>query len=866
MPINSLFSRATNSAVVLKRFWALLLLVLVLAVISSALAVRFTATPFLVTEQREAITAQASKDARALETTLARHRLLLEFISHSPAVVDVVMGYVENGDVVANFLRRLAPEDALSSVHLYDAFGEEISRFDGQPDHSHALDEAAFNQLIASIAAEEDAAERRVVFKLIDDKAYIALATPVRYQGLTEGVVASVLHLDLAEVFPTNDVAQRTFIVDTADLENPQARIPEHASIVALQGSNLSVVLVPDRASVEAAGQRLLTNVVSVLSLVLVGAFGVFAALGRAALVEPHKRLEEQKQSLSELAAVAKRANDAFVVTDAFGCVVWTNPSFEQLTGYTSEEVCGCKPGKLLQGEDTDPNTVEEIRVALRRRTPIKTEILNYSKEGNPYWVSLGISPLRNEQGEFYGFMAISHDITQERAQREAILEAKREIEHQALHDALTELPNRRALDIALRTRSTSNEPGATVVRIDLDHFKYVNDTLGHAAGDFVLCEVAHILREETKSEDLPARVGGDEFVILLGAGKTSEDGKIVAERMLERIQQPKQFEKKTVRVGASFGVASTLDGLLPVDQLIVGADAALYEAKDSGRNAVKLYTPQLHHIVQGRRSLALEIRRAILNEEFVPYFQPQIDANSHEIVGVETLARWHSPELGVMSPDTFLPIAEQLSAVDEIDALIFRKAIDQISALRDRGVCIPKVSFNVTAQRIQNPDMFLDLPNAQNLGFEIAFEILESVLVEEQTDLFIFSIDRLREMGISIEIDDFGSGHASIVGLMHLRPDVMKIDQRLVMPVNRSDTIRGLLQQIIGMADLMGLKVTAEGVETLEHAQILKELGCHTLQGYAFAKPKPVDDLYDFAMNWSPRRQSEAKARAQRG
>ncbi len=851
MPINMLFSRAANSAIVLRRFWTLLLLVLVLAVVCSALAVRLTATPFLATAQREAIVAQASKDARSLETTLERHRLLLGFIGHSPAVVDVVMGYVDNSDVVTDFLRRMTPSDGLSSVHLYDAFGEEISRFESSVGQGNPVDPQAFSRLVSSIAEGEGGSENRVVFSSVGEDAYIAIATPVQYQGLTEGVVAAIVHLDLAKVFPSNDVARRTYIADTSSLVQSGAADTEQATTVALKNSNLSVVLVPDTAAVEAAGQRLLTNVVSVLALVLVGAFGVFAALGRAALVEPHRRLEAQKQSLSELAAVAKRANDAFVVTGDDGRVVWTNPAFEKLTGYSTDEVKGRSPA-MLQGEETDPDTIAEIRAAIQQRRPIKTEILNYTKQGHAYWVSLGISPLRNEKGKFYGFMAISHDITQERAQREAILEAKREIEHQALHDSLTELPNRRALDIALQTRSDNSQTGATVVRIDLDHFKYVNDTLGHAAGDFVLCEVADILREETKSEDLPARVGGDEFVILLGAGKTSDDGRIVAERMLERIQQPKQFDKKTVRVGASFGVASTLDGLLPTEQLIVGADAALYEAKDSGRNTVCLYTPELHQVVQGRRSLALEIRRAIQNEEFVPFFQPQVDARSHEIVGVETLVRWQSPELGLMTPDAFLPIAEQLSAIDEIDALILRKAIGQISALRNRGVMIPKVSFNVTAQRIQNPDIFLGLPAPSDLGFEISFEVLESVLVEEQTDLFNFSLDRLRDMGISIEIDDFGSGHASIVGLMHLRPDVMKIDQRLVMPVTRSDTIRGLLQQIIGMAELMGLKVTAEGVETFEHADILRDLGCHTLQGYAFARPQSVDDLYEFARNWS--------------
>ncbi len=853
MLVDTLFSRAANSKVVLQRFWGLLLVVLVLAVSSSAVAVWMTATPFLEQERAGVINSQANRDVHSLEAKLERFRVLLDFLSHAPPVVDTVMGYVDSADVVQEFVERLKLPSEVSWIKIFDAFGEELADFRFDTQSQNLLGGTPLTDLVQRTNEKAAGFERSVVFAHDDTGAHIAIASPVLFQEFTEGVVVVGMRIDTNALFPANEIAKDTFIAKSSSIRAGITAVPEGAKVVPLSATDLSVVLLPDTKVVEAAGSELLTTTVGALSLVLVIAFALFAALGRAVLVEPHRRLEQQKKSLSELAAVAKRANDAFLVTDSAGRIVWTNPAFEKLSGYSGKEAQGKKPGAFLQGAETNVDTVQEIRTAIRHRRPIKTEILNYNKDGGTYWVSLGISPLRNEQGEFYGFMAISHDVTHERAQREAILSAKREIEHQALHDSLTGLPNRRALDIALQTRSQDPRADATVVRIDLDHFKYVNDTLGHAAGDFVLCEVADILREETKSEDLPARVGGDEFVILLGAGKTSEDGRVVAERMLERIQQPKHFEKKTIRVGASFGVASTLDGLVPMGQLVVGADAALYEAKDSGRNTVCLYTPQLHHTVQGRRSLALEIRRAIVNEEFVPFYQPQFDAQTHEIVGVETLVRWRSPELGLMAPNAFLPIAEQLSAVDEIDALIFRKATREISELREQGIIIPKLSFNVTAQRVQNPDMFLDLPKSSETGYQIAFEVLESVLVEEQSDLFNFSIDRLRDMGISIEIDDFGSGHASIVGLMHLRPDVMKIDQQLVLPLTKSDTIRGLLKQIVGMADLMGLKVTAEGVETMEHARILTELGCNTLQGFAFAKPQSVEDLQVFAQNWQP-------------
>ncbi|WP_194269287.1 putative bifunctional diguanylate cyclase/phosphodiesterase [Tritonibacter litoralis] len=847
MAAKALFARTAGTQVMIKRFWGLLLLVLVLAVTSSAIAVRMTATPFLMREEYEAINAQAKADMLALEAKLERYKAILDILSYAPPVHGVATGAQNQGEALQALMQQLEPSDTVSWVRIYDQGGRLISHTSFAETPMDPALEPSLDILVARTNHADQAKAQDLVLSFSPQGFGLALAAPIHEGGQTHGAVVAALDIEYAAVLTPHETIQETFVVSDGTAE-----LPEHAISYPLSSWDLTLVSIPDTEAVADAGRQLVTSTISVLFVVLLVAFMLFAALGRAALVEPHRRLERQKKSLSELAAVAKRANDAFLVTDADGCIVWTNPAFEKLSGFTGMEARGQKPGDILQGPDTDPDTVSEIREALRLRRPIKTEILNYKKTGEPFWVSLGISPLRNEDSKFYGFMAISHDVTQERAQREAILAAKKEIEHQALHDSLTGLPNRRALDIALSARGDQAGSDATVVRIDLDHFKYVNDTLGHAAGDFVLCDVADILREETKSEDLPARVGGDEFVILLSAGKSSEDGRVVAERMLKRIKQPKQFDKKTIRVGASFGVASTLDGLLPLDDLIVGADAALYEAKDSGRNTVRLYTPQLHHTVQGRRSLALEIRRAIVNEEFTPFYQPQFDAKTHEIVGVETLVRWQSPELGLMTPNVFLPIADQLSAVDEIDALIFRKATQEISALRKQGVIIPKLSFNVTADRIQNPDMFLDLPKQSETGYQIAFEVLESVLVEEQSDLFNFSVDRLRDMGISIEIDDFGSGHASIVGLMHLQPDVMKIDQQLVLPLTKSDTIRGLLKQIVGMADLMGLKVTAEGVETWEHARILTDLGCDTLQGFAFARPQSGRDLFHFAQNWS--------------
>ena len=764
-----------------RRFWSLICLVFFLAVTSSAVAVKLTSTPILAGQQNEAVQTRVATDARSLEALLERHLLLLEVIGKAPDVSNVVMGYARNKEIVSQYLENGHQPDDLSWVAVYDILGSEIAIHAPAADIRTLFDDAEIEAFVEDLTGLAPSTLHHVLLREQGDRTYVLLTAPIWHAGYVEGAVVATFEIDRATIFPESEIVRSIRMMYASDLEVGRVPLAEGAVSAKLENLDLAIVMEPDQNTVRAAERRLFTNSVAAIATVLVIAFAVFAALGRAAIVEPHQRLARQKKYLAELAAVAERANDAIIVTDIKGLVTWTNPAFEKLSGYTMAEIHGRKPGDILQGPETDPDHISLMRAALLSVEPVKLELLNYRKDGSSYWLSIGISPLRNEDGESYGFVSIAHDVTQERVQRDAIIKAKQEIEYQALHDPLTGLPNRRALNLALKDRKATNPDDATIVRIDLDHFKYVNDTLGHEAGDFVLCAVADILREETKSGDLPVRVGGDEFVILLGPGDTSTVGETVAERMLDRIRQPKTFEGKTVRVGASFGIASTHDGLLPIDSLTIGADAALYEAKDMGRDRVRLYTPTLHDTVIGRRTLALEIRRAIANREFVPYFQPQFDAQTHEIVGVETLARWHSPTLGIMHPAQFLPIAEQLSVVDDMDAIIFDKAVVEISGLKDLGITIPKVSFNVTAQRIQNPKIYDILTSLPDGAPRIGFEVLESVLVEEQSDLFTFSLDRIRDTGVCIEIDDFGSGHASVVGLMHLRPDIMKIDQRLV-------------------------------------------------------------------------------------
>ena len=567
-------------------------------------------------------------------------------------------------------------------------------------------------------------------------------------------------------------------------------------------------------------------------------------------LGEAHRAREKEARKVFELATIAERTNDSILLTDPEGVTTWANSAFSKLSGYSPEEIIGKRPGDVLQGKMTAQHTRRRISQALAEIRPIKCEILNLARDGRPYWIDLSISPLNDSQGKLNGFVAISSDISERRQQLEALENAKREIEHQALHDALTQLPNRRAFDAALSQRH-SETGDVAVLRIDLDHFKYVNDTQGHEAGDHVLVTVAGIMLEEIGSDDIPARLGGDEFAVLMGAGREMPEAEDLGRRLLNRIRAPMSYEGKVVQVGASFGAASTKGGLLDKDGLMVGADAALYQAKEAGRNRVHLYSPALHQEINERLSLSEALVGAIAEQEFVPFYHPQIDAKTMRVTGVETLVRWPSKQFGLVMPDTFMPVAERLTLVDDIDAIVLQKAVSEIAEIRKAGFGPEKVSFNVTSSRLQDPSLLKIVQQLELGTLKLSFEVLESVLIEEQSNRFHESVSAFREIGIGIEIDDFGSGHASIAGLMSLLPDVLKIDRKLVKEVVTVPVQRSIVSSVIDIARAMGVSVTAEGVETIEHADILTQIGVDTLQGFFFAKPLSGPDLETFLFDF---------------
>ncbi|PTV94634.1 PAS domain S-box-containing protein/diguanylate cyclase (GGDEF)-like protein [Rhodobacter aestuarii] len=581
----------------------------------------------------------------------------------------------------------------------------------------------------------------------------------------------------------------------------------------------------------------------------------VAAKQREAAAAETVRQAHERLAWIANIAPVG--LYEFKLAADGTTSVPYASPFFEDLMGVgygvfaegsaTTDIFANVHPDDLpnfLAADNERDPTLEFWSQRFRVNHPTRGEI----------WLANSATPKTLDDGSVVWTGAI-HDVTAD-VRREAELrrahrmaeDMRAENEHQALHDGLTALPNRRYYDQMLARRiaqgAAGETPDCTLIRIDLDHFKHVNDTLGHEAGDLVLVRVAEVLRKTLRASDFAARIGGDEFSILLAPGSGRHDAEEIVERMQSALAEPLMYEGRQCRFGASFGIAVADNIAQMGTEIQLFADAALYRAKEGGRNRLEFFTPELHQNLQADRRIAAELQEGLDRSEFVPFFQAQVSAKDGSLTGVETLLRWRHPERGTLAPDKFMHVAEQLRIVPEIDRVMMEKSRDALSFWEQNGLLMPKISFNVSAGRMHDPDVVESARSLARGKTHVTFELLESILVEEESDAFRFHLDAIREAGIEIEIDDFGSGHASIIGLMQIAPSALKIDQRIVAPVARDPRAANLVKAIVEIAETLGIGTVAEGVETEDQAEILRTLGCDVLQGYLFSVPLSAEDF----------------------
>ncbi|MBU2484253.1 MAG: EAL domain-containing protein [Alphaproteobacteria bacterium] len=510
----------------------------------------------------------------------------------------------------------------------------------------------------------------------------------------------------------------------------------------------------------------------------------------------------------------------------------------------------------------------EEFEQAVNAGQTYRSNFRVITREGVTRWIR-AIGAVHTDFGGQRYIVGVNWDVStdielnasllaakQSAEQRNAELEeARAQMERNSLHDSLTGLPNRRFLDKKLAGDQAGDSVTA-LLHIDLDRFKQINDTLGHAAGDAMLTHAASVLSSSVRTGDFVARIGGDEFIIAIASRTSEEQLAALASRIIMKMREPVPYEGHECRFGVSIGIAmADPDKAHCGKRLLVDADIALYRAKSNGRNRHEFFNASLKAEIIRTKRVADDILNGLDRNEFVPYFQPQFDARTLDIVGVEALVRWIHPTEGVLGPDKFLKTAGELNVVPLIDRAILEQTLWQSTRWKAAGISIPKMSVNVSAGRLYEDDLIESL---NGLAFDpgtLSFELLESIFLDDKNETIVGNIAHLKALGIDIEIDDFGTGFASIVSLVQVKPTRLKIDRQLIAPLVSSPSQRNLIASIIDIGQSLGIKVVAEGVETREHVSILRDIGCDTLQGFALARPMASDELMTFVRKESWRK-----------
>ncbi|WP_293264595.1 ABC transporter substrate binding protein [Neptunomonas sp.] len=556
----------------------------------------------------------------------------------------------------------------------------------------------------------------------------------------------------------------------------------------------------------------------------------------------------ERKQvegDLQKLSRAVEQSPTMVLITDEKGKIEYVNEEFTDVTGYSLDEVRGQTPAILNAGE-TAPEFYAEMWDVILAGHDWHGEIRNKTKSGQPYWSMLSISPILDEAHEITHFIGVSEDIS---AQKKTL----EQIEQLAFYDPLTLLGNRRLfkeqLDVELK-KAKRNSTIFALFYLDLDNFKQINDTLGHDVGDGLLQAIADRLRATLRQSDLIARIGGDEFIVLLPDVSGPAEVAAVANKLLKAISRPVLLGSSEVKVTISLGIT-----MVPTDGddwavLMKNADLAMYEAKHKGRNNFQFFTHEMNDEVVNRASMEQELRNALKNNEFCIHYQPQWTILKElQPVCLEALVRWDHPERGRVSPGEFIPIAEELGLIVELGEWVLNEACSQGRSLIEAGYSI-RIAVNLSMRQFFDPELLNKIKKALELNdfpaSLLELEITESMIMEE-VDVVVDTLHQLKLLGVSLAIDDFGTGYSSLSYLKRLPFDNLKVDGSFVRDIPQDKSDMEITSAVIAMAHKLGLAVIAEGIETHEQLAFLRENGCEMGQGFLLARPAPLDEIMKY-------------------
>ena len=558
------------------------------------------------------------------------------------------------------------------------------------------------------------------------------------------------------------------------------------------------------------------------------------------------RKLAEEKLLLA--ANVFEHAREGIVITDARGCIVEVNETFSQITGYARVDVL-CQPARMLRSTQHRPEFYTEMWRDLHGSGTWSGEVWLQAQAGTVFAAMLTVSAVKDGQGQTKNLVALFTDITQNKAQQ-------RQLERIAHFDALTGLPNRVLLAEQLLKSIAHCGPrklSLAVAYLDLDGFKAVNDSHGHAVGDALLIAVSKRMKAVLRDGDVLARIGGDEFVAVLGRLAEPRDCEQALARLLEAASEPVNVGALSLKVSASIGVASfPQDGTDP-DRLMRQADQAMYVAKQAGKNRFHRFDLAHNLTLKARRDSLTEVRLALQQHKFVLHYQPKVNIRSAAVVGAEALIRWQHPERGLLSPAEFLPLfVDQLLSVD-LGEWVIAEALRQMAAWRLQGLVMP-VSVNIGALQLQQAD-FVErlsaLVGADANGLQL--EVLETSALEDLSQMSKL-MHACHALGVSFALDDFGTGYSSLTYLRHLPIKLLKIDQTFVRDMLTDPDDLAIVTGVIGLAKAFGREVIAEGVESAAHGAQLLALGCELAQGYGIARPMAASALPNWVKAWAVR------------
>lgn len=550
------------------------------------------------------------------------------------------------------------------------------------------------------------------------------------------------------------------------------------------------------------------------------------------------------KDSDSSILSMAFETNDGVIITDAHRRILKVNDAFVHISGFKAKDVIGHSINCLY--EDTKSIAQRWQQVAANGRW--QGEVLQLHKDGElqPRWES--INTVNNSGNEIAYYVINFEDISDRKI-------AQEKIKNLANYDVLTGLPNRRMFTEAINAifeHDPEEQDIGALLFIDLDHFKNINDSLGHAAGDWILKRVSERLRGLVREGDLLARLGGDEFVLMLpklsGNAVIAEQQALqVGKRLIKDVSVPYPYENQTLHIGASVGISLFPDKEQKASDLLKQADTAMYHAKAAGRKTVVFFDKKMQLQADKRLRVYSELSQAIKNDELLVHYQPQHMIVSKELVGVEALVRWQPDGRMLVSPGEFIPIAEETDLIIDIGFWVLKQSCKEFVALREEGNNVPQLSVNVSAKQFHCSGFFDSvLTTIEDTGMDptmLNLEITESVVLGN-AEAAIIKMEKLRDLGVSFAIDDFGAGYSSLSYLKRLPATELKIDRSFIQNIPHDGKNMTIVEAVLAMARHLGFNVTAEGVETRQQLEFLRQQQCDFYQGYLASKPIAAKDL----------------------